>query len=181
MRYILLFVWLACSVGSVLPASASEKLTQHTWKLAPGEKSPPATLTDMKWLVGHWAGEAFGGLGEEMWSPAQAGSMMGMYRLIKDGKPVLYEFLNIVEEHGSLMQRLKHFNADLTGWEEKNKTVDFPLVAIEKGAVHFDGMSFYPQGDSLTIYLAIEQKDGKVSEQRFLYVRVRGAPEAGVR
>ncbi len=92
-----------------------------------------------------------------------------MHRLIKDGKPVFYELLTVVEEYGSLMLRLKHFNADLTGWEEKGKTIGFPLVALKKGAMHFDGMSFHPKSDSLIVYLAISQKDGSVSEQKFLY------------
>ena len=171
MRYAIV---LALFLGSCLAASAHEKQTEHTIKLAPGEKSPPATLAAMKWLAGHWSGEAFGGVGEEMWSPAQAGSMMGMYRLIRNGKPVFYEFLTVIEENGSLMLRLKHFNADLTGWEEQNKTIDFPLVAVEKnGAVHFAGMSFHPKGDTLTIHLAIQQKDGAIGEQTFLYTRVR--------
>jgi len=160
-------LFLAASVG------AHEKLTEHTFKLAPGEKSPPATLADMKWLAGHWTAPAFGGVGEELWSPAQAGSMMGMYRLIRDGKPVFYELLTIVEEGGSLMLRLKHFNADLTGWEEKNKTIDFPLVAMEEGAMHFEGMSFHPKGDALIVHLAISQKNGSMSEQSFSYTRVR--------
>jgi hypothetical protein len=98
--------------------------------------------------------------------------MMGMYRLIRDGRPVFYELLTIVEENGSLMLRLKHFNANLTGWEEKLKTIDFPLVAKTEGAVHFEGMSFHPKGnDALTVYLAIHQKDGTVREEAFSYKR----------
>jgi hypothetical protein len=155
-----------------LPVSAQEKLTERTFRLKPGATSPPATIADMAWLAGHWSGEALGGLSEEIWSEPGAGSMMGMYRLIKDGKPVFYELLTIVEQNGSLMLRLKHFNPDLTGWEEKQKTIDFPLVAKRDGAVHFDGMSFHPEGnDALVVYLAIHQKDGTVREEAFSYKR----------
>jgi hypothetical protein len=56
-----------------------------------------------------------------------------MYRLVRDRKPIFYELLTIVEENGSLMLRLKHFN--LTGWEDKLKTIDFPLVAKAEGAI----------------------------------------------
>jgi hypothetical protein len=154
-------------------AVAQEKLTERTFKLAAGDNSPPATLDAMRWLAGRWVGKALGGTSEEIWSAPNAGSMMGMYRLIKDGKPVFYELLTIVEENGSLLLRLKHFNPDLKGWEEKDKTVDFPLVAVRDGAVHFEGMSFHPRGDTMTVYLAIRTKDGGVREEAFAYTRAR--------
>jgi hypothetical protein len=158
---------------SVVPASAQEKLTERTFRLKAGTKPPPAAITDMAWLAGRWVGEALGGVSEEIWSEPSAGAMMGMYRLVRDGKTIFYELLTIVEQDGSLMLRLKHFNADLTGWEEKLKTIDFPLVARDGGAVHFEGMSFHPKGsDALTVYLAINQKDGTVREEAFSYKRM---------
>lgn len=36
------------------------------------------------------------------------------------------EYMQIAPDGDSLIVRLKHFNADLTGWEEKDKTVNFP-------------------------------------------------------
>ena len=45
--------------------------------------------------------------------------MMGSYRLVKDDKVIFYELQTIVEQGSSLVFRLKHFNADLSGWEEK--------------------------------------------------------------
>jgi Domain of unknown function (DUF6265) len=158
---------------SSLPVSAQEKLTERTFRLKAGEKSPPAAIADMAWLAGRWVGEALGGVSEEIWSEPRAGAMMGMYRLVRDGKPIFYELLTIVEANGSLMLRLKHFNADLTGWEEKLKTIDFPLVTKGERAIHFDGMSFHPKGnDALTVYLAINQKDGSVREETFTYKRI---------
>jgi hypothetical protein len=40
------------------------------------------------------------------------------------------------------MIRLKHFNPDMAGWEEKNQTVDFPFVAKEGDTLLFDEMAF---------------------------------------
>lgn len=155
-------------------AQGQEKVTPHTFKLAPGAKSPHATLADMAWLAGHWVGPALGGEAEEIWSPPKAGSMMGMYRLVRSGKPVFYEFQTLVEESGSLVLRLKHFSPELVGWEEKQKTIDFPLVGVGKGIVQFAGMSFHREGDArLTVYLAIEGKDGSVHEEAFSYHRAR--------
>ena len=155
------------------PAAAQERQTQHTFKERPGAARPPATIADMAWLAGHWTGQALGGTSEEMWTPPAHGTMLGMYRLIREGKPVFYELVTIVEEGGSLVLRLKHFHADMRGWEEKDKSLAFPLLVKEPGALHFDGMSFHPKGDELTVYLAIGQKDGTVREETFTYRRVR--------
>jgi hypothetical protein len=163
---------LAAMMVSALPVAAQDKLTDRTFRLKAGTTSPPATIADMAWLAGRWTGKALGGDSEEIWSDPSAGSMMGMYRFVRDGKTVFYELLTIVEENGSLMLRLKHFNPNLTGWEEKLKTIDFPLVAKQDGAVHFEGMSFHPKGTSeLVVYLAIHQKDGTMREEAFQYAR----------
>ena len=49
---------------------------QNTMSLAEGESSPKAPLEVISWMEGHWKGEAFGGITEEIWSPALGGSMM---------------------------------------------------------------------------------------------------------
>jgi len=67
--------------------------------------------------------------------------MLGMYRLVKDGKPVFYELVTISEEKGSLVIRLKHFNPDLTGWEEKDKSQSFWHIKKDKARMYFEGAS----------------------------------------
>lgn len=172
MRRIILVMMLTVGLFS-LPAFAQEQLTEHTLKLTPGKASPAATISDMAWLTGHWTGKALGGVSEEFWSPPRDGGMIGMYRLIRDGKPVFYELLTLLEENGSLIIRLKHFNPDMTGWEEKNKTINFPFVAKVDGVMHFEGIAFRPEGsDAATIFLAIRQKDGSLREETFRYTRV---------
>jgi hypothetical protein len=146
---------------------AAQEPSFHARRLG-DRPSPPATLSSLAWLQGHWVGEGLGGVSEELWSPAAGGTMMGMYRLLKDGKPVFYEFLMLVEENGTVAMKLKHFNPDFTGWEEKTGFVTFKLVAVEDRAVHFDGLSFLRDADdSLRIYLLLKDKDGKVREELF--------------
>lgn len=158
-------------------ASGQQRLTERTYQLGDAEPAA-ATLAAVEWLAGRWVGNALGGESEEVWSAPAGGAMMGMYRLVKDGKPVFYELLTLVEQHGTLLLRLKHFHGDLKGWEEKDDTVDFPLVKVEDGAVHFEGMSFHPHGDELTVHLAIGDRrgSGKVREETFRY---RRAPLGG--
>ena len=145
----------------------------HARRLGDGP-SPPATLADIAWLEGHWVGDGLGGVSEETWSPPRAGVMMGTYRLVKDGKAVFYEFLLLTEENGTLAMKLKHFNPDFSGWEEKAAFVTFKLVAIEPRAVHFDGLSYVREGeDELRIYLLLRDKDGTVREELFTMRRAR--------
>jgi hypothetical protein len=156
-------------------ASPQGPATANTVGLAVGAKSPPATLPVMSWLAGQWTGGGLGGQVEEIWSQPQAGAMMGMFRLVREGKTSFYELMTLVEENGSLSLRVKHFNPDLTGWEEKGETVDFPLVAIAGDRYLFDGLTFHRHGsDAVTIYVAISAKDGAVREEAFRYTRVRG-------
>lgn len=165
---------LACACGLLaMPVPAQERLTENTFKLSPGAKPPAAKIAAMAWLAGHWTGDALGGISDEIWSPPRAGAMMGMYRLVQDNQPTFYELLTISEQDGSLLLRLKHFGGDLTGWEEKGKTVDFRLVAVDKDAVHFEGMSFHRKGNAAaTVYLGIHGKDGSLREETFYYTRV---------
>ncbi len=154
-------------VSMTLPvcAQSTNAMTQGT------VTSPPATLKQMEWLAGHWRGEALGGITEEIWSPPLGGSMMCSFKLVKENKVVFYEIVAITEETGTLMLRLKHFHGDLKGWEEKDKTIDFPLVKIDGNRAYFDGMTFERTGDNdLTVYVMIGKK-GEEKEVKFGYKR----------
>jgi hypothetical protein len=152
---------------------SQEKETENTLKLS-GTSRPKATIEDIAWLAGHWKGNALGGVSEEIWSPPQAKSMMGSYRLIKnDTLIVFYEIVTVTEDGQSLTLKLKHFNKDLTGWEEKNEVREFKLVKKEKNKLWFEGMTFEMiDENSFQVYLAIQKKNGEVIEERFPYKKV---------
>ncbi|PXX30556.1 DUF6265 family protein [Arenibacter sp. ARW7G5Y1] len=143
---------------------------QNTISYTDGNTSPNATLADVSWIAGHWKGEAFGGITEEIWSPPLGDSMMFVFKLVVDDKVALYEVGHIRQEEESLILRLKHFNGNLTGWEEKDKTVDFKLVKIEGNKVYFDDFTFEKINDSeINIYVVLEQKNGSKEEVAFNY------------
>lgn len=159
---------------SVSHAFSQTKQTENTFKLDEGKTGEKATINDMKWIVGAWQGEAFGGFSEEIYSDPNSGVIMGAYRLIVDGKTVFYELMTILEENGTVVFRLKHFEPNLTGWEEKDKFVEFKFIKKDAKRIYFEGMTFEPIGKkALKIYLAIKQKDGSVKEETFTYKRVR--------
>jgi hypothetical protein len=168
MRIPLAFALLLIASSSL----AEEAMTANTLRLSADQKPPAATIADMAWYAGRWTGTGLGGWTEEIWSPPRDGTMMGMYRMVKDGKPIFYELLLIAEENGSLAIKLKHFHADLRGWEERDASLRFPLVAKRDGRIYFDGMTFERVGtDRVKVYLAIEHKDGSVREEVFEYSR----------
>ena len=158
----------------VASASSQIKQTANTLKLEAGKTGEKATIQDMKPLAGTWRGEGLGGTVEEVYSQPQDSVMMGMFRFLEKGKTNFYEFITVSEENGTLIVRLKHFNADLKGWEEKDKTVDFRFVKKEKNRMYFEGQTFEFIGkNKLKIYVAIGQKDGSVQEAVFSYTLVK--------
>ncbi len=137
------------------------------------QSSPTATLSDVAWIQGHWRGEAFGGITEEIWSPPLGNSMMCAFKLVVEGQVRFYEIVTLTEEQGTLMLRLKHFHGDLKGWEEKEETMDFPLVKVSPGKVFFDGFTFEQvSNDEMNIYVLLEDGAGNKKEEVFRYERV---------
>lgn len=169
MKQVLLFALLL--VLSVYPGYSQDTFS-NTLRLDEHEVSPRATLQDIAWIQGHWKGEAFGGIVEEIWTPPLGGSMMCAFKLVVNNEVRFYEIVTLSEENSTLMLRLKHFHKDLKGWEEKDETVDFPLVKVTPGKMFFDGFTFERISENeMNIYVIIEQ-EGKEREATFNYRRV---------
>ncbi len=157
------------------PALADDQWTANTRRLAAGEAGAAAKIGDLAWLAGTWRGAGLGGVNEEYWSAPAGGTMMGMYRLLKDERVVFYELLTLGESAGSLLITLRHFHPDLRGWEQRDDTVRMPFIKSEAGRYYFEGLTLEPRPDgTLTIYLVIEskdKKDGLAREVTFSYQR----------
>jgi hypothetical protein len=164
---------LAAVLALLAAPAAARGETLDIKEASPGAPRPRASVDEMGWLAGQWQGAALGGTVEEVWGSPAPGGMLGFYRLVKDGALVFAELMMIVPDGDSVAIRLKHFNADLTGWEEKAEVRSFPLVARSGGRFYFDGMTFVPTGrDRLEVLLRIGGKDGKNRDERFEYRRV---------
>lgn len=137
-------------------------------------QSPQADLGVLNWLVGHWRGEAFGGITEEIWSPALGGSMMCSFKVIIDNTVRFYELVTIAEENESLVMRLRHFNRDLKGWEDKTgKPLTSKLIRTTGNRIYFDGFTFEKVNQNeINIYAILQQQDKK-EEVKFNLKRVR--------
>ncbi len=132
-----------------------------------------ASIGDVAWIAGTWRGEALGGKVEEVWSPPLGDNMMGMFKLVKEGKTNFYELLTIVEHEGSLLLRIKHFDRQFKGWEEKDQSEEFPLTSLEPRKATFSGLSFQLEDqEHLTIKVQVEN-DGQANELVFRFSRMK--------
>lgn len=98
--------------------------------------------------------------------------MMCAFKLVINDEVNFYELVTISEEHGSLILRLKHFHSNLSGWEEKDETVDFKLVKVTKNKIYFDGFTFEKISDKeMNIYVVI-QNGKEEAETKFNFQKV---------
>lgn len=143
---------------------------QNTLSLQEGDTSPNAALSEISWMEGHWKGEAFGGITEEIWSPPLGGSMMFSFKLVVDDEVNFYELGHIRQLEESLIFELKHFGGDLKGWEEKNEVQSFKLIKVNENRLYFDGFTFEKVSETeINIYGLIHQNDGTEEEVKFNY------------
>jgi hypothetical protein len=149
----------------------------HASAQTPGATAPApkATVDDFRWIVGHWAGTGLGGTSEEIWMPPAGGALPGAFRQVQDGKVTFYELLAFVEREGTVVLRLKHFNPDLTGWEEKGQVLEFPLLELTPTKAVFNAMTFtHDTTDAFRVSLRLrDRKTGELKEEIFEYRRVR--------
>jgi uncharacterized protein DUF6265 len=124
------------------------------------------TIDDLSWLAGHWYGMAFGSESEEIWNTPSGGTMVGTFKLFDEKNVNFYEIIIITIDSTGPILKLKHFNADLTGWEEKGDVVTFPFKNFSHNQIDFDGISYNRfANDSLLITLEMKQGDGSIHKE----------------
>jgi hypothetical protein len=98
----------------------------------------PVSAGDLAWLAGRWVGARAGDEIEEIWSAPAANTLMALFRWLRDGQVRFFELISVEAAGSGLVLRLKHFDPGLQGWEEKDQSVTFDLVALsEDEAVFF--------------------------------------------
>ena len=148
---------------------------QESGSLDDGAGPPPATIADLAWLAGRWEGAGIGGaIAVESWLPPLGDTMVGTFVQADGAGGVMFsEHMHVVSHNGSLELRLKHFNGDLTGWEDKEGMVRFPLVTLGHCAAHFDGLAMQCEGEN-GLRIAVRMAEaGEVSELVFHFTRAQ--------
>lgn len=159
---------------SAVTLAAAPLSAQHTRVAPEGHVPPPATLAVAEWLIGDWVGTGIQGAeAAETWLPASGGTMAGIFLQEKpDGSIMFTEHMYLSEEGGSLLLKLKHFNPDLTGWEEKDGMVRFRFLSAEPCALYFNALTYRCDGkDGLLVAVRMKSENSDPSELVFRFKR----------
>lgn len=154
---------------------AAPLAAQETRVGEPGFESPPATIADAEWLVGQWSGEGIGGAeAHESWLIPSGTTMVGTFvQETADGTILFTEHMYLMEQDGSLVVKLKHFNPDLTGWEDKDGMVTFRLLAAEPCALYFSALTYRcidpAAGPASGMVVAVRMKSDKPEPQELMF------------
>ena len=121
----------------------------------PAQASSSA-MDQLSFLTGRWISDTPDEYQEESWSPIHSQNITGQFRVLQKGTPVFYEFWSVEMDHNIPVLKLKHFNAGLIGWEDKDKSTRMPLRKAGTNEVLFeeeDGSAtvhYQRTGDTLT-------------------------------
>lgn len=140
----------------------------------PIKAEPPARIADLAWIVGAWEGEGIGGAPVvEVYSAPVDGKIIGHFRQLNgDGAVMFYELISIEQVGDSLSYNVKHFNADLSGWEEKADVKRFPLTAVSLNKWSFSGVTYSRiDANLMTATVEIMGDDGKPEKLDFRFRR----------
>ncbi len=131
-------------------------------------------LSDLQFIVGSRYGERDSAQIEEHWTPAVGNSMLGAFKMHKNGKDVFYEFLTIEETDTAVTMRLRHFSYGLIAWEEKDFAYQYKLIEVKPNYAVFerpDGKSRLVFELDKDIYIgSVENlKDGKWQRSAYVF------------
>lgn len=126
---------------------------------------------DFSWLEGTWQGPGFGGTMEEIWSaPNKDGQSIGMFRFSDAAGQVQFLEFWVLDQSG---MKLKHFNPDFSGWEEKDDYVSFEMIAITPNKVVLKGLTYeLSKKGRLKIDLDMK-KENQVATEHFELIKVK--------
>jgi hypothetical protein len=97
--------------------------------------------------------------------------MMASFKFIENNQVKFYELITISEHQSSLLLQLKHFGQDLTGWEEKDQSMDFKLVRLTHNAAYFEGYTNKLINPNKMHVCVVVDNDGEKRETKFVFKR----------
>lgn len=163
----------AFAAAALLAAAFAQPAHAQLQPAPPPSAEQVRVIESAAWLAGRWVGEGLGGELEETWAPAASAQMVGHFRLTRGGAVVFYEIMLLDVVDGGLRMRVKHFNPDFVGWEERDGWHAFEPVSVSAERLEFSGLSLRRVGeDALEIVISIRYADGVREET----LRLRRAP-----
>lgn len=96
------------------------------------------TLSDLEFIAGHWQTTKDGRTVEAFWTESEGDNMVGVVRMMHEGKATLYEMFAIEMTDSGLEVKVKHFKPGLVGLEEKDKFDHYTFLESSKGSAIFE-------------------------------------------
>ena len=126
-------------------------------------EGPPATVSDLAWMTGHYAGNTGNGTLEENWAEPEGGSMAALVRSTGDGATNMIELIVIEEEGDSLTLRLKQWDPGMEPRAEGFQVMELMEIGDKKvvfknsGAGGLEQLAYSLVGDEFTISVQTAQ------------------------
>lgn len=100
---------------------------------------PPATVADLAWMTGNWAGNLGPNQLEENWIMAEGGSIAAMVRITGAGTTNTFEMITIEEVDGSLVLHIQQWDPGMVARTDGPQEME--LVEITENSVKFEATS----------------------------------------
>src|SRR5262245_33998024 len=164
----------ALSAGLVMSASWTGLVPPS---YAQDGKGSVLRIGDMAWLNGHWQGKSGTSVFDEIWTPPAGNNMLGMFRITKADKLVMYEFMTLQDDPSGVTLRMRHFDAKLVAREEKEKALVWKAASWEKNQAtfrlqdgqHKESLHFQRVSSSELAITLEKEQNGKMTRQPFSF------------
>jgi len=100
---------------------------------------PPATVEDLSWMTGNWAGALGLNQLEENWISTEGSSLAAIVRMTGSDATSMFEVITIEEVEGSLVLHIQQWDAGFLARTEAAQKME--LTEITENSVHFKAVS----------------------------------------
>ena len=124
---------------------------------------PPATIDQLSWMAGNWAGNLGPNQLEENWISNEGNSLMAAVRMTGADATSMFEVITIEEVEGSLVLHIKQWDAGFQPRTEAAQKLE--LSEITENSVKFEDVSGFgmptlgysnPDADTFIVHVGQE-------------------------
>jgi hypothetical protein len=124
---------------------------------------PPATIGDLAWMTGNWAGNLGPNQLEENWIMGEGGSIAAMVRMTGAGATSMFEMITVEEVEGSLVLHIQQWDPGMVPRTESAQKMELAeigensvkFVAVSEGGMPTLGYS-HPDAETFIIHVGQE-------------------------
>jgi hypothetical protein len=102
----------------------------------PAAEAGKSALSQFAWLAGYWQGQWGPRLAQQVWMPAQSGTMAGVFQLSENTQTLVIELYTIVSTPRGIELRVRHFTPSLTAWEKSPALLN--LKSVDSKSILFE-------------------------------------------